>query len=74
MLQCVANCCRYTPALVVLMNIKPVQIAGFIHVTEADDLTVHLRHHCVVRPKGFVPRFQIYLRYYKLELDYIPKM
>lgn len=48
------------PALIVLVDIQPVQIATFIHVPKADDRTVFCGNNRPVRPKRLVPCLKIH--------------
>ena len=59
-LQFVADRRCNTLPLIVLMDIQPVQIAGLIHVTKANNFAIHHGDNRPVRPKRLVPRLQIY--------------
>lgn len=59
-LQFVADRRCNTLPLIVLMDIQPVQIAGLIHVTKANNFAIHHGDNRPVRPKRLGPRLQIY--------------
>lgn len=53
--QSVAQGGGHPPALVLVVDIEPIQIAGVVHVGEADDLAIQLGHQSAVGQKGGVP-------------------